>query len=545
MFCIGAEDVKKIDLYAAESLAISTSRLMGNVGVFVADTLSAMYGNSTRVLILSGSGNNGGDGYAAAYELTKRGLFCAVLAFGEPRAKESRDYRERFTLCGGDVRDGLPFAELLYAEEAENTCENVNLGFHSSSFREWIASFDLVVDALIGSGFSGELRERTAAVCRYLNTHFVGKRVAIDLPTGLDGSTGEAARDSFRADLTLSLGFPKRGMYSPVGRALCGEIRHSDIGLPIAALTEVFKPHDILTDEAFLREQLPKRAHDSSKGSFGHAYLLVGSERYPGAALLAAEGALYMGAGYTQLLSTGDACRLALTRMPSLLTEAVFPSDYAAFAKNPTAAAARGALLIGCGLSSPPELLSLLYALFETEGGPLILDADALNALARDRENALSRLSHARRDILLTPHPLEFSRLTGKSVEEIQASRYRAAAEFARAHHVTLLLKGYASVIASPDGRVFQNPTGGSGLAKAGSGDVLAGAIVSLAASGMPLPEAAACAAYLHGLAGDRLSQRYSVYGVRPDELPREMAAALAEILNETEADVRPSSARA
>ena len=289
-------------------------------------------------------------------------------------------------------------------------------------------------------------------------------------------------------------------------------------------------------DKVFLRRVLPIRDAEAHKGCFGHAYLLVGSSAYPGAAALAAEAALYMGAGYVTLLAPPEVCRIALTRTPSLLASPCTvgvdtTSKIKELCKPCFTKEAKSSLLIGCGLGKEPALLSLLYRLFETEGAPLCLDADALNLLAEDRRESLPLLRAARREILLTPHPLEFARLAGVPVAAVQEDRAAYAAAFAAENRVHVLLKGYGTVLAAKDGRVYVNRTGGPALAKAGSGDVLAGAIASLTAMGVPLPEAAAASAYLHGAAGDRLAERFSVHGVLPSQLPMEMARVLREAL--------------
>ncbi len=284
--------------------------------------------------------------------------------------------------------------------------------------------------------------------------------------------------------------------------------------------------------ETLAKGLLPMRGSHSSKGSFGRAYLLVGSSPYPGAALLASEACLRMGAGYTTLLSERTVLELALVRTPSILVKEVARTHFDDFFVSQTTLFAKKehtSLLIGCGLSVSNELLSLLYRLFEREGCPLILDADALNTLATRPEESARRMAASPRDILLLPHPLEFARLAGISVEEVQKNRRSSLLKYQEKCKVNITLKGFETLTVARDGSLFQNTSGGPALAKAGTGDVLAGAVAALAAQGLPLAHAAALAAYLHGAAGDRLAAGLSDFGILPSELPMEMAKLLAE----------------
>ncbi|MBQ8858746.1 MAG: NAD(P)H-hydrate dehydratase [Clostridia bacterium] len=283
--------------------------------------------------------------------------------------------------------------------------------------------------------------------------------------------------------------------------------------------------------DAYIRAALPKRARDSHKGSFGRAVLACGSLLYAGAALLAAEGALRMGAGLTFLAAPHEVAFAARTRLPEVITRELPPITEAPAAYLPYFAEAgeRGAILIGCGIggaADPNGFADMLRALLSETGAPVVLDADALNLLSR--VGAADILRGARRPVLLTPHPLEFARLTGQEVADIQADRIGAACRFAADTGATVLLKGADSVIADGNGYAVC-PSGSPALSKGGTGDVLAGMLTALLAEGLPPFAATFAAAYLHGAAGEALARSYSEYGVLPSELP----AAAAEILRE------------
>lgn len=293
--------------------------------------------------------------------------------------------------------------------------------------------------------------------------------------------------------------------------------------------TEKAKNAPRKTDAALAGSLLPARPSDGNKGTFGRALLFCGSEKYRGAACLASEGALAGGAGLVELASCESVVSLVLTRAPSVVGTAFVPSEIGAYLPLKLTEKAT-AILVGCGSGKSERLCLSLFELLRTPGCPVVLDADALNSLALKRETALEVLKNAARPVILTPHPLEFSRLSGLPLDSISRDRAGVAAVFAATYGVTLVLKGAGTVIASPDGEVTVNTTGGSGLAKGGSGDVLAGLLVSLAAQGMKPYDAAILAVYLHGAAGDALTNEYSEMGVRPDDLPREISRLAARL---------------
>lgn len=289
------------------------------------------------------------------------------------------------------------------------------------------------------------------------------------------------------------------------------------------------QPKQRTTDAALAGSLLPVRPADGNKGTFGRALLFCGSEQYRGAACLSAEGALSGGAGLVELASCEAVVSLVLSRAPSVIGTAYVASGVGAFLPLGLTRKAT-AILVGCGSGRSERLALSLFELLKTPGCPVVLDADALNSLALKRGTALEILKSAARPVVLTPHPLEFSRLSGLPLDTISSDRVGVAADFAKTYGVTLVLKGAGTVIASPDGEVTVNATGGSGLAKGGSGDVLAGLLVSLVAQGVEPYAASILAVYLHGAAGDALTKEYSEMGVRPDDLPREIARQTARL---------------
>ncbi|MBQ7377496.1 MAG: NAD(P)H-hydrate dehydratase [Clostridia bacterium] len=492
MLCVKPTDIAKIDT-AAEVRGVPVLTLMRRAGDAVADAIMAAR-RPCRVLILCGGGNNGGDGYAAALRLYGYGYtVTAVDLLGKGQRSEAGQYfyREYESILGAPSVLSLPDA---------------------------IGACDVIVDAIFGTGCAGTLSDSVCEAIALANASGA-LRVAVDLPTGIDGASGRVGATSFHADLTVTLGFYKVGSLSYPARAECGEMILAELGFLPCDTDGIEGGCETLTP-AELRQLLGSRPQNSHKGSFGTAYLYCGSALYRGAAVLAVGGALRIGVGLCAIASVPSVTEQVLAAYP----EAICKDQ----GESPAGA---DAILCGCGLGVTEYTKSLVRELLTQDGAPLVLDADALNALAAMPDGNIL-LKNATRSVVLTPHPLEFARLTGRTVSEVQAVRLTLAQEYAQENRVTLVLKGAGTVIADKSGRVFINRSGSSALAKGGSGDVLAGAITGLLAQGISPADAAAAAVFLHGVAGDTLAAEYSEYGVLPHELPRQMARELQAILS-------------
>ena len=289
----------------------------------------------------------------------------------------------------------------------------------------------------------------------------------------------------------------------------------------------------IKTSFEFAKEVLPKRSADSNKGTYGRLFIYAGSERYKGALHLALESALRGGVGYVEVGAAGELLASLLPKFPEAIykkypeAEKLSANEMDRLISDQRRATAT---LVGCGCGASPVLYELIERLLLEDGGTLVIDADAINSLALQKEQALQLIKNSVRKVILTPHPLEFSRLTGISVQDIERDRVGIAADFAKRYSATLLLKGNGSVIASED-ELYVNASGSSALAKAGSGDALAGLIGALAATKVLSPaKLTALAAYIHGRAADTLALEYSQYGVTPSDLPVAMARVIREI---------------
>lgn len=505
-------EISKIDAFATAALNISEEELICRAGDAVAACVAKSVSLSEEILVLSGGGNNGADGYAAAISLSRRGY---TVRAADVFDKGQRSEGGRAVLSAYKAALGEP----LSLEEAMLTRPHA------------------VIDAMFGTGFSGQAPERAVAAAKWVKEG--GARVfAIDVPFGVDAAWGEVSEHALFAEETVVLSFMKRGLLSYPAREHLGRLSLSDIGLDIPAIHEAFVNLPLALDNEFVLEHMPHRTQNSHKGTYGRACLFVGSKEYRGAALLSAEAALRGGVGLLTVAAEKAVTDSVLLSLPEALYRDITP--FTDFEEEDIACAVQvaegaSAVLVGCGCGCSAGLGALVRALLSREGAPVVLDADAINSLAMDRELSLSALKSARREVLLTPHPLELSRLSGVGVGEIQKKRMRFAADFAKKYGATLLLKGAGSVIADKEGGVFVNTTGSSALAKGGTGDVLSGVVTALLAQGATPTNALCIGAYLHGRAADVLEEEYTAYGVLPRELPAQIAKEFSKIVKSKE----------
>ena len=488
----------------AEAVAagVPERELMAQAGLAAAQEAWMAVGamGERGILILVGPGNNGGDGLVAARELAQFGGVPFVYLL-EPRPEDDPEWQAFLE------------TELQYmvAESDDPTFERLE---------RLLGEAAAVVDALLGIGAHPAERPIEGTLAEVLTRlaarqdQIAGPQVlALDVPTGVDADSGYADPLAVRADLTVTFGFPKVGLYSIPGREYAGRVVPVGIGLPAGAGDELPYEELRLRD---LKEVMPERPTDANKGTFGTVTVAAGSKRYPGAARLAAEAAARSGAGLVQLAAPEVIQPLLVHGLPDVVHEPL-PSSEGGLDSEAARALLRAlnegrstALLVGPGLSLTTatrgfvrELLGGLDGIESLEA--VVLDADALNALAEEPE-WWSRLALPR---VLTPHPGEMARLTGTSVEAVQGDRLGAATAYAERSGSVVVLKGACTVVAVPDGRARLSDAANSMLATAGTGDVLAGLIGGLLAQGLGTYDAASAAVYLHADMGRRVAESH------------------------------------
>jgi NAD(P)H-hydrate epimerase len=490
-----AAQMRAVDASSAE-FGIPTSVLMENAGYALADEALRQGSASGRFVVLCGRGNNGGDGLVAARILLGRGRSVLVEVVG-----------------GVDRLDGEPRRNLLALVAAGLSPRPIPDDFQ-------IGLGDVVIDALFGTGLTRPPQGQYAeAIGRMGAWKAAGaKIVSADLPSGLDGDTGKVFDPCVTAEVSLAFGFLKIGQVIEPGRTRAGLSREIDIGIPSAALGAVKGPLAWLIEEADARDRIPLRASDTHKGTYGHVLIIAGSRGKTGAAAMAGMGALRAGAGLVTVATRPEAMAWVLAHSPELMG-AELPAEDAlgSVDLHPILDASQGktAVVIGPGIPRGPETPRLIGALVEELSVPCVLDADALNAVAEQPEV----LRNAKAPLVLTPHPGEMARLLGTTTRDVQESRIETVRRAAETFRSIVILKGAATVIATPDRTVYVNPTGNPGMATGGTGDVLSGILGGLLAQRITPLDAAIAGVYVHGLAGDIGARRTGQQGLVATDL--------------------------
>lgn len=516
MKLVTPSQISEIDAYAKSALGLPMEELIRRAGRAVANAVRARIEKGALIVILAGRGNNGADGYAAAIELMQeyRVVVYDVLQAGQ-KGEAGRSFLQAFADAGGSI---LPLTE---EEEA----------------RMDLSQAGCIVDAIFGTGLRGEIPENLRRLAKAVKAAVGVQKIAVDVPLGVNAEDGSVTEDAIYVGATVELSFVKVGILSYPARSFVGDIILDDLGLPTKQIEEVFQFPNRLIEKNWVNQNLPVRESNSHKGSFGSLMVVTGSETYRGAAALSLESALRGGVGLIRYYGTAELCRELLSRFPEVIyekTAAPEQGSEAQISQLCEASARHSATLVGCGCGQSEGLRALVLSLLSKEGGTLVLDADAINSLALQREQGLEALKNAKRPVILTPHPMEFSRLSGQSISYIQKHRIESARSFAREYGCILVLKG-AGTIVTDGGALYINHTGSSALAKAGSGDVLAGFLSALSASGCKPIVAAALAPYFHGRAADSLAKEFSSFGVIPSDLPMQMARELSTFQNQNE----------
>lgn len=488
MKLVTAKEMKALYVQAQNDYAMPGILLMDNAAQAVAEAvheaLTALEGE--RVVIFCGGGNNGGDGLGAARWLQSYGVSVRAFVVGAALDAVQGDAAlelAMFTKAGGRVEALSTEDDWVLAELAASKA-------------------DVLVDALLGTGFHGELEGDVLRACELLNKSekYI---LAVDIPTGVNADNGAVCEQAVRADHTVTMALVKTGLLLYPGREYCGDIELADISMPVKLVEDYKSDKYRLTDE-IVRELLPLRKANAHKGEAGRVVICAGSPGYTGAAALASDAAVKAGAGLVSLytpLSSRDVLAIKLTevmvhglleRMPGILGGGA-ASDVASSAE------AADVLAIGPGLGTSESTQEAVRTILQKITTPVVIDADALTALAGHTEN----LAAMQAQKVLTPHPGEMARLTGLEIAEIEADRINVAKKYAEEWQAIVVLKGAPTVIGCPNGTVYVNSTGNSSLATGGSGDVLTGIIAGLAAQEISLQEAAICGVYLHGLAAE------------------------------------------
>jgi NAD(P)H-hydrate epimerase len=474
MKVLTAAEMRAVDRRTME-LGIPGIVLMENAGQRVVDFLIQRFAplGGQRIVVLCGKGNNGGDGMVIARQLHTRfpAAWLRVVLYAPPEELKG-DAAANYGMlqaCGCPVFGAVP-------PDA--------------------GAATLVIDAVLGTGVSGAPSGAALAAIGEINHAFpLAKVVAVDMPSGMASDAGESPGEVARADYTVTFTAPKLGQVMPPNCDRTGEL----VVVPIGSPAELYRDAKVeLIEPAMFRDLLAPRPPWGHKGTFGHVLVVAGSRGKTGAAVMSGTAALRAGAGLVTVASAGDAIAAVAAHAPELMTVPLAETPCGGISRAadiPALARGKTVLAMGPGLGREPDIAEMVSRAAAAFEGPLVLDADALW-----NWKPFAPQSHPR---ILTPHPGEMARLTGKSTGEIQKDRLGNARAFATGRAVTLVLKGQRTLIAFPDGRVFVNPTGTPALGTGGTGDILTGLISGMLAQFPARPaEAVAAAVYLGGLAG-------------------------------------------
>ena len=513
MKVVTPEQMREIDRRAILEDGIPAGVLMERAGAAVAaQAINLLFSGRLphRVAVVAGVGNNGGDALAAARLLQRRGVLVRVFLLSSLDRLSSESAASFKRLLASGVRPVVLDPSGL---------DDLDYEFSRS---------DLIVDGIFGTGFRGPARGLAATVISMINRALVPV-LAIDIPSGLEGEWGRAQGEAVRADLTVAIGLPKTGLFRGAGIDHAGRVSVAEIGFPARLIESVLSDLNLLTREEMAR-LIPPRPSLSHKGDWGHVLVLAGSGRMPGAAELCARACLRAGAG---LVTVGMAAGLH-PRLSASFPEALplpLPTDdrgqLSCDAVEEALNFKRASLIaIGPGLGIDNGTTALVRTLVEKSELPMVIDADALNILAADLE-VLKRSPAPR---VLTPHLGEMVRLVQLAPDEVKARREEVTADFARKWGVVMVLKGAATLIAAPEGEIWINSTGNSGMGTAGSGDVLTGLIAGFLAQGLSSLDAARLGVYAHGLAGDLAAAQQGRISLIASDLLAQTGEALKTI---------------
>ena len=503
-----AAQMREHEQYVMETIGIDASILMERAAMSAAKVIGRRIEKEDRILIVCGVGNNGADGVALARILTEKGFDADVLALGNPekytplRRKQEEILRTVFGPEDGASSDGRISESLTDTKKRQR-------------------EYAVIVDAILGIGTSRELSGELKEAVEWMNT-LPAMKIALDIPTGICADTGKVLGEAFRADITITFGLRKQGLLLGEGKVYSGEMKYDSCGMVYPSMSG---KDTFILNKNTVRTYI-KRNPNGNKATFGKLSFFAGSKEIAGAAILNVSAALRSGAGYVRLCTQEENKEAVLEAAPETVLDLYghYGKENKALLQEKVKKAVdfAGVICAGSGIGTGESAVLLMNALAEEIAGSeqktIILDADALNLLAED--TALKEIVfQGKGSLVLTPHVLEFSRLSGLSVEEIKSERVKAEREFACKNKCILVLKDAQTVVAGPDGRVCISVKGNDGMAVAGSGDVLAGVIASMAGQIKDSYIAACSGVYIHGMAGDMAAEKLGTYSMLPTDM--------------------------
>lgn len=496
---VNAAQMKAADQYTIQKLEVPSLELMEHAAQACVQVLEDEKVDLSHVCVVCGSGNNGGDGFAIARILQNNRYSVETFCVGNPEhyTEETQEQMHRLQECGGKITYGMPQED----------------------------SYSVIIDAVFGVGLSRKVEGRYRQVIEQMN-RMRGTKFAVDIPSGLSATTGCILGCAFKADYTVTFQLKKIGLELSQGRTMAGRVIVPDIGISTDSICEDQEIVRTAGKDIF-RKMLPDRPEDSNKGTYGRLLVIAGSKGMAGAAYLNAHAAYMTGAGLVRIYTSSDNREILQTLLP----EAII-TTYEEYNKEELLSLLTWAdsVCIGSGLGMSRLSEKILKTVIEYVKVPCLIDADGLNLLAENK-NYLNQM--AERRFVITPHMKEMSRLTGTPVEELKADRIQILKDFISRYRITCVLKDSRTLIASEEKGIRMNLTGNSAMAKAGSGDVLAGVISGWMVQGKEAEDAAELGTYIHGLSGDLAKFEKGVYSVMARDLIEYISKALMKLEEE------------
>ncbi len=518
MRIVSIEEMRKIDRLAIKGLGIPGVVLMENAGQSVVSAMEDFFEMDSviRITIVCGKGNNGGDGFVVARYLLNQDISVDVFIVSDSLSSVSQDAKKNL-----DILMGLGEKPLLIKDTR-------GLNNLKSSLND----ADLVVDALFGTGFNGKIKGIASRVVKEINESELNI-VAVDTPSGIDSNTGAVSGEAVRADLTVTMGLPKTGQLLYPARHYVGELYVADIGFPEQVIEEI-QPAGTFVDREVLQRFIPWRSPNLHKGAFGRILIIAGSTGMTGAAVMSGTSALRAGAGLVYLAIPEHLNCIVEGKCTEVITIPVQQTDTGsislkAYEQIMDEVKKVDVVAIGPGMSHDPETQKLVRKIVKTVDTPLLVDADGINALA----GHTGILKKRKKPTIITPHPGEMARLTGKKIGVIESERIAVSQKYAAEWGVVLVLKGVPTIVAERDGSFWLNPHVNSGLATAGSGDVLTGLIIGFLAQKTTPVAAAVSGVYIHSLAGELLRDTKGEHALIAGDLVEAIPQAIVKALKE------------
>ncbi len=510
-YLVTGKQMKQVDQYTIQTIGIPSLVLMERAAIAVTREVEQLGKKTDHIWAVCGTGNNGADGIAAARILFLKGYSVTVIIAGEPTrgTKEfhtQKEIAEKLGITIVEWRDFLP-----------GTCE-------------------VIIDGVFGVGLTRNVEGEYREVLEMIAERSWASIVAIDLPSGIHSTTAQVMGIAVKADVTVTFGYEKLGSILYPGRNYCGQVIVEDIGFPELSLKQVKPFAWTYNDEDLWR--FPQRPSYSNKGSFGKVLLIAGSKGMAGAAYLAGLAAYRTGAGLVKILTVEENRQILQQLLPEAILTIYSPKELIEDSNDEISLelfswekrmekeyAWADVIVLGPGLGQEPYVKSLVKSVLTSAYVPIILDADALNTIAV----CPSLEQYYTENIIITPHLGEMSRLTGKMIAKIQTDLINTALDYSINHGIICALKDAATIVTNREGQCYVNSSGNNCMAKAGSGDVLAGTIAGLVAQGMELFDGTILGVYIHGLAGDNYQQRHGQNGLLARELAREIGTILSD----------------